>query len=697
MNAGTARADRSGRLADDLQRFGRAMEGDADARAAPGCEMASAVTIGRAVPRGPSGDREGRSPGLAGCFLWVGATWAALLAADRLLALPGAGELARSAPGQAAGILAVAALATAVWVKRRALYLTVTSIEFSVALMTALLAATVAGTLILQHAGAADMHRIYGAALGDFLLRAGLDDLFHSLWFGGLLVLLCGSLVLTVVRNRAWQMAMWGALLSHLGVVVIVAGGFIGHFLGMKGFIGLHEGEVATAVAETDHGAPTGRRVPLGFGLRLDDFEMEAYAPEHRIRLYVRDGDSARLARSFDLDKAKDWTPIGRGDLAFRVTGVYPDFELADELRPASSGAPALELRPGGDGARPVNLFAGDPSRDRVDLGPEGPLVRFVWEAPGDGAALGETGRPEAHRLSVASASGALEERLVLPGREYGFDGGALRVRVLQYLPDFLYDGETREARSRSAAPNNPALQVAIGSDGVPGEETRWLFARMPDFGSSRDGAGPRLAYRHEPARAAPDRELLIVGETGEAWRVEGGRVVERTAVGRSGAALPGLAASFRVLPSAVEARTPRTRSEAWRNPVVDLAYRSAGQERPARLAASHARPLRLPDGSILAFEGDDEEPKAFRSRLAVIADGEVAATRAIEVNHPLTYGGYAFYQSDYRKEDPSYSGILVVRDPGLPVVLAGLAMICAGLLYAFYARPRLHPHRARP
>ncbi|MBZ0251893.1 MAG: hypothetical protein K8I02_01020, partial [Candidatus Methylomirabilis sp.] len=70
--------------------------------------------------------------------------------------------MARSTPGQAAGTLAVAALATAVWAKRRVLYLTITSIEFSVALMTALLAATVAGTLILQNADAADMSRIYG-------------------------------------------------------------------------------------------------------------------------------------------------------------------------------------------------------------------------------------------------------------------------------------------------------------------------------------------------------------------------------------------------------------------------------------------------------------------------------------------------------------------------------------------------------
>jgi cytochrome c biogenesis protein ResB len=64
-------------------------------------------------------------------------------------------------------------------------------------------------------------------------------------------------------------------------------------------------------------------------------------------------------------------------------------------------------------------------------------------------------------------------------------------------------------------------------------------------------------------------------------------------------------------------------------------------------------------------------------------------------VNDPLSYKGYSFYQSNYRKEDPTYSGILVVRDPGLPVVWAGFVMVCAGVIFAFYARPRILERRS--
>ena len=65
-------------------------------------------------------------------------------------------------------------------------------------------------------------------------------------------------------------------------------------------------------------------------------------------------------------------------------------------------------------------------------------------------------------------------------------------------------------------------------------------------------------------------------------------------------------------------------------------------------------------------------------------------------VNDPLSHQGFMFYQSNFRKDDPTYSGIQVVRDPGLGVVFLGFIMMSIGVIFIYYIRPRLlagEPH----
>lgn len=61
---------------------------------------------------------------------------------------------------------------------------------------------------------------------------------------------------------------------------------------------------------------------------------------------------------------------------------------------------------------------------------------------------------------------------------------------------------------------------------------------------------------------------------------------------------------------------------------------------------------------------------------------------REIRVNDYFKYKGYRFFQTNARPEDPTYSGIGVVYDPGIPIVLIGMYMIIAGAAIAFLLRP---------
>jgi hypothetical protein len=65
-----------------------------------------------------------------------------------------------------------------------------------------------------------------------------------------------------------------------------------------------------------------------------------------------------------------------------------------------------------------------------------------------------------------------------------------------------------------------------------------------------------------------------------------------------------------------------------------------------------------------------------------------------IRVNDYFYWQGYRFFQTNANAEFPNYSGIGVVYDPGIPIVLAGMYTIIAGAVLAFIVRPIVQRRR---
>ncbi|UCD50819.1 MAG: cytochrome c biogenesis protein ResB [Phycisphaerales bacterium] len=77
-----------------------------------------------------------------------------------------------------------------------------------------------------------------------------------------------------------------------------------------------------------------------------------------------------------------------------------------------------------------------------------------------------------------------------------------------------------------------------------------------------------------------------------------------------------------------------------------------------------------------------------YTSELEVVEEGRVVKQKDIEVNHPLYYGGYHFYQSSYGQNDlGEYTVLTVVSDSGLKAVFAGYAMLVGGVCWHFWFR----------
>lgn len=231
------------------------------------------------------------------------------------------------------------------------------------------------------------------------------------------------------------------------------------------------------------------------------------------------------------------------------------------------------------------------------------------------------------HMLQVAGL-----QLPVQPGMTYQL--GERQVRVGAYYPHFTYDIGTKKAGNVSDQPVNPALQVEIRKGGATGEVeyAGWLFANMPGFSMTA----------HQEGGAEQDAPV---------YRLEGG--------GASG-------------------------------PAVKLAVYEGGEKVDSRdlLTQNGRHTLGFGDGKYVAvFRNRDTEAKNYFSKLSVMKEGEAVTSRQIFVNDPFTHGGYTFYQANFDPGNLRYSGIDVVRDPGLWFVYAGLVLMLFGVLHIFYLR----------
>ena len=89
----------------------------------------------------------------------------------------------------------------------------------------------------------------------------------------------------------------------------------------------------------------------------------------------------------------------------------------------------------------------------------------------------------------------------------------------------------------------------------------------------------------------------------------------------------------------------------------------------------------------------EDGTPKRFASEITVLTRNGEREEGTVEVNRPLKVDGWKIYQSDYDTQngpESRYSILMIVRDPWLPAVYAGIFMMLAGALcLMFFMAPK--------
>ncbi|MGD0572487.1 MAG: cytochrome c biogenesis protein ResB [Sedimentisphaerales bacterium] len=78
---------------------------------------------------------------------------------------------------------------------------------------------------------------------------------------------------------------------------------------------------------------------------------------------------------------------------------------------------------------------------------------------------------------------------------------------------------------------------------------------------------------------------------------------------------------------------------------------------------------------------------RTYISDVGVVKDNKIIVRKSIEVNKPLHYGGYLFYQQGYDTDAGRYTVLGVTSDKGLGIVFLGYILLCAGVFWHFWLR----------
>ena len=122
-----------------------------------------------------------------------------------------------------------------------------------------------AAVLVLVLVTATLLEKLYGTSFA-------VDNIYASPWFVALWVLMAVSSAVYLCRRKLFRRVP--ACLLHVSFLLILVGALVTHLFGMQGAVHLRQDS-----AEATHEFVTaeGKKVPLPFGLSLDEFRLEYY------------------------------------------------------------------------------------------------------------------------------------------------------------------------------------------------------------------------------------------------------------------------------------------------------------------------------------------------------------------------------------------------------------------------------------
>ena len=216
-----------------------------------------------------------------------------------------------------------------------ALYRIIHTPYFAVGSLLFIAIGTGLGTFITQNTAPEIFVQRYGINGSRILRSVQLDDVFHSLWYVILFLLLVVSLI-KISLIRPFSKVNVGFHLAHLGPVVVLGGFWLDFYAGYGGvvqmFVGQDNDHVWVYHRNTNRVADS---LKLDFKLRLEDFQSEKFDPDHRIQIWRLNNQTqstapsnpsgAQILTTLPLRENKKFE-IYNSDISVELKAFYPNF-----------------------------------------------------------------------------------------------------------------------------------------------------------------------------------------------------------------------------------------------------------------------------------------------------------------------------------------------------------------------------------
>ena len=605
------------------------------------------------------------------------------------------------------------------------------SLKLAVILLAVLIIGAIAGTL-WESTFDAKVARAY---------------VYGAPWFNLWLLFLTANLLVSALSRWPWRKHHVAFLITHLGIITLLAGSLIGRIWGIEGTITLFKGE-----------PPTNRLLVDQHQLRLRDTDgiLKAYPAEfiHRPPTPQTPWDLGQLAGGAQLS-ILEYSPAVEGKLNPRQLdqGGSPalHFTISTALMNQhleswllldnhqhdnfSMGLATIELKRGTAPLVPVP--APDSTKAPAEMDIEEMIFAFA-KAPEEQIARAVKGGNTGAKIQLMEPQNGNKGTIVVNiagktstfdvasdlGKERPLEGTELNVRIENYWPDFRI--ENGKPSSVSEQPNNPAVVVSIRGKGTP------VSAPANPHGDT-PGIAPELG---SPGKTDPNYLTLFIADDGTVTYDLASRKLGRSS-GKIDLNKP-LQTGWadweltldQIMPHAEEwmdfapaANAPQTSelSDGIRIR-VQRGSESIDQWIPAGWQVTVPTPsgdvqaaygwkqISLPIGlELLEFEVQRNEgsdsPAGFKSTVRVTSLEGQTATGQCWMNNPFSYPNqwwrtwtgltYKMSQASWNPDNLGQSTIQILRDPGWLLKWIGSLLIVSGIFMLFYVKSFRRPPRS--
>ena len=605
------------------------------------------------------------------------------------------------------------------------------SIKLAVILLAVLIVGAIAGTL-------------YESSFDAKVARA---YVYGAPWFNAWLIFLAANLTVSALSRWPWRKHHVAFLVTHLGIITLLAGSLIGRIWGIEGTITLFKGEPPSnrllvdqhqlRVRDSDgvvkgypadfiHRPPTPEK-PWDLGLLAGGARLSIvdYAPAIEGKLNPKPlGQGGVPAVHFTIatammgQKLESWLMADDREHGSFNMGLAT-IELKRGTAPAENSSSSPALSPPANGEVEIEeaifAFAKAPEEQIAKVikgGNSGAKVQLSQLANGNKGSV---------IISLNAKSWTFDVAQNL-GKDAPMDGTPFVARIENYWADFRIDNG--KPSSVSEQPNNPAVVVILHGKAVPvsaapnphGETTPGTAPAMPADAADApnhltlfiadDGTVSYTLESRKTGRSSGKLELNKPLTTGWAdWQLTVDRTLphaeewmdfNRTTAPATGPELPdGLRVRIEHEGKITEQWVPA----GWQISMpaggkeVQIAY--GWKQIPLPVA------LELLDFEVQRNEGSDS-PAGFKSTVRVTnAEGD-SATGQCWMNNPFSYPGqwwrtwsgftFKMSQASWNPDNLGQSTIQILRDPGWLLKWIGSLLIVSGIFMLFYVKKFRRP-----